>query len=403
MRPEVLGLLAIALCAELGVAVLNISVMPVYLTQARQFSTFSVGVALSAFLLSEAVFKSYLGALADKFGRRPFLIGAPCIWVFTPLLTLWVPESWGPGEFFAILLLRVFDGVAAAMLWPSAYASVAEVVEEHEKGKAIAMLNGCFMIGIALGLSFGGIANEQTGQLSASFFLASGLFLLAAIGAINFSRRQKRAGTAHLGHSDHVLRDLLLCVKTVPIILVTALVIFIGVGLPMAIVKLFAQKAYDLDEQQFGLLVLPAALVMAFLSWPMGAWGEKIGRDRAIRVGLLLCAMGVWLVGLGNWVQFFKSLIVVAGASMLVGTGFLLALPAWYAYVSAINPKRAGSYLGAVMSVQGIGAIIGLVVGSGLFDIDIYLPFILCALAVSTGFALSLLTIQAQKAASEQV
>lgn len=403
LRPEVLGLLSIALCAELGVAVLNISGMPVYLTGERKFSAFWVGVALSAFVLSEAVFKSYLGALADKFGRRPFLIAAPCIWIFTPLLTLWVPEAWGVGAILAILVLRVFDGVAAAMLWPSAYASVAEAVAEHEKGRAIAMLNGCFMIGLALGLPLGGIVNEQSGYLSASFYLASGLFLLAAIGAISFSRRQKRSGAEHVGHSDHVFRDLMLCLKTIPMILLTALVIFVGVGLPMAIVKLFAQRAYALDEQQFGLLVLPAALAMAFLSWPMGAWGEKIGRDRAVRVGLLLCAIGVWLVALGDWFQFFKSLAIVVCASLLVGIGFLLALPAWYASVSAINPQRSGSYLGAVMSVQGIGAIIGLVLGGKLFEIDIYLPFVLCAVMVSAGFLLSLFSLQSAKTGYEEI
>ncbi len=392
-RPEVSGLLVIALCAELGVAVLNVSAMPVYLTLGRGFSAFTVGVALGAFLLSEALFKSYTGALADKIGRRPFLIAAPCIWIATPILTLWVPESWGNGAIVAIIGLRVLDGVAAAMLWPSAYAAIAEAVQEDEKGKALALLNGCFMVGLALGLPLGGMVNVRTGSLEASFFLASGLFVLAAIAAIQFARGQmRRDGKEGVSHDGHALKDLIVCVRTVPLILLTAFVIFLGVGLPMAIVKLFAQRVFSLNEEQFGFLVLPAALAMAFLSWPMGAWGERMGRDKAVRVGLALCAFGVWMIALGEWLPAFRTLVVIAGAAVMVGVGFLLALPAWYATVSAINPKRSGTYLGAVMTVQGLGAIVGLLIGSERYDVNPYLPFILCAVAVSVGFALSLVS-----------
>jgi MFS family permease len=181
-------------------------------------------------------------------------------------------------------------------------------------------------------------------------------------------------------------------VRTVPLILLTAFVIFLGVGLPMAIVKLFAQRVFSLNEEQFGFLVLPAALAMGFLSWPMGAWGERIGRDKAVKAGLAMCAFGVWLIALGEWLPSFRTLIVIAGAAVIVGIGFLLALPAWYATVSAINPKRSGTYLGAVMTVQGLGAIVGLLIGSERYDVDPYLPFILCAIAVSAGFGLSLIS-----------
>jgi MFS family permease len=399
LRPEVFGLLAIAFCAELGIAVLNISAMPVYLTFGRGFTALSVSLALGAFLLSEALFKSYAGALADKLGRRPFLIAAPCILIFTPLLTVWTPASWGNGAMLAILGLRVIDGIAAAMLWPSAYASVAEAVEENEKGKALAMLNGCFMVGVALGLPLGGIVNVRTGSLDASFYLASCLFVIAATTAYYFVRRQRRRdGKEDCRHDGHAIQDLIVCFKTIPMILITALVLFIGVGLPMAIVKLFAQNTYKLNEEQFGLLVLPAALAMAFLSWPMGAWGERMGRDKAVRIGLTLCAIGIWFVAFGDWFEIFRSPLVVGGASLLVGVGFLLALPAWYATVSAINPQKSGSYLGAVMSVQGFGAIIGLLIGGKLFDIDNFLPFIFCAVAVTTGLILSMFTITAPKA-----
>jgi DHA1 family multidrug resistance protein-like MFS transporter len=404
-RPAVLGLLGIALFAELGVAVLNVSAMPVYLNSesGRGFATWVVGLVLGSFLVSEAVFKSFFGALADKHGRRPFLILAPCIWAVTPIATLLVPETWGSFAIVAMVLLRVVDGVAAAMLWPSAYAAVAEAVSDRERGKALSLLNVCFMVGLAFGLPLGGALNDLTRTLAASFYLASGLFLVTAVAAWLFARSQKRANVSDGSkHEEHSLRELLVCARTIPMILVTALVTFFGVGLPMAVVKLFAQHEFGLSESQFGALSLPAALAMAAFSLPLGTAGERMGRHKAVQLGLGLCAIGVICIALGYWLPAMKTVIGIAGGGLLVGIGFLLALPAWYATVSGINPSRAGSYLGAVMTVQGIGAIAGLALGARLYESEPYAPFIACAASVSLGFLLSLVSIRTPANVSAQ-
>ncbi len=95
MRKEVLSLLAIALLCELAVSVMNIAVMPVYLRYQRGFSEGMTGLVIMSFLLSEAIFKGYMGHLSDKRGRRIMLILAPLIWTFTPIATLLVPSEWG--------------------------------------------------------------------------------------------------------------------------------------------------------------------------------------------------------------------------------------------------------------------------------------------------------------------
>ncbi|MFN8139017.1 MAG: MFS transporter [Fimbriimonadales bacterium] len=402
-RPAVLSLLVVALLAELGVAVLNVSAMPVYLTQpdGRGYKEVIAGVVMMAFLLSEALLKSYFGHLADRYGRLRFVMIAPLIWMVTPLLTLAVPQAWGHFAVVAIVLLRVFDGVAAAMLWPSLYAGIAEVVGEKERGVALSLLNVCFMVGLALGLPFGGALNSFTHSLNSSFYLASVLFSLTALTAALSSSKHLPVGKPdHEEHGEPGLRDILDCVQQIPQILALAFITFFGVGLPMVIIKLFAQREYGLNEAEFGALALPAALIMAGCSVPLGKLGERIGRARAVRIGLFLCSVGVCAVALGGYLAIFKTLIIMAIGGIAVGVGFLLALPAWYANVSAINPARAGSYLGAVMTIQGVGAILGLVLGSYLFSFNSYYPFIGCAAAVSVGWLLSLVALPSENNSS---
>src|SRR5688500_18321774 len=146
-RPEVFRLLLVALAAELGFAVLNVSVMPVFL-DSRGMSGSVISWVLGAFLLSEALLKGFAGHLADKFGRRLFMVLAPALMVFTPLLTLGVPEGASYG-IAAFLGLRVIDGLSAAMLWPALYAAVGDAVEVGEKAQGMSLLNVCFMIGLA--------------------------------------------------------------------------------------------------------------------------------------------------------------------------------------------------------------------------------------------------------------
>src|SRR5947209_20509473 len=94
-KPQVVRLLVIALFAEIGYAVLNISTMPVYLTVDRHLGAATVGMVLTAFLLSEAIFKSSMGHLADKYGRKQFMVLGPCITIVTSVLSLFVPHNAG--------------------------------------------------------------------------------------------------------------------------------------------------------------------------------------------------------------------------------------------------------------------------------------------------------------------
>lgn len=396
-RPEVFRLLLIALAAELGFAVLNVSVMPVFLAD-RGLSGKVIAAVFSTFLLAEALLKGFAGHLADKFGRRLFMVFAPAVMVFTPLLTLAVPEG-ASFQVFAFLGLRVADGLAAAMIWPALYAAVGDAVHVGEKAQGMSLLNVCFMIGLATGPLVGGLLNDSLGSLTPSFYLASGLFAGTALVAVLFAKKDSRQHRLAQGEQleEHGLRDLWVCARSIPLVLGLAVVVFFGAGMLAPVIKLLAGGLYGLSETEFGLLLLPAALAMAVLGIPLGRWAEKIGSSRAVRMGLVLAAGGMWCVAAGAWLPFARGLVVLGVSAALVGVGFLVAVPAWQAFVSHIDPKKAGSYLGSVMTAQGIGAILGAAIGGALFDLDAYLPIIACAAVLSVSAALSPLAVPQAK------
>ena len=412
-RPKVARLLLIALIAEIAYAVLNISTMPVYLVGDRHLGEAGPGYVLVAFLFFEAVFKSPMGHLADRFGPKRLMMLGPLISVVTSLVSFAIPRTGGqPLEVLAFVCLRACDGLGAAMLWPAAFAAVGDAVEDGERQQAMSLLNLCYMLGIAFAFPFGGAINDITGTKWAGLVLAAGLFAAVGICVWRFVPEIDSALMAKKESSKSELSSFMSSVKQIPSYLILATITFAGVGFPMAIFKLFTLDEFHLSETAVGLLVFPSALSMGIASVPISRLGEKLGRARAVHIGLAACSAGMWLIGIGAFFPVLRSPWIFMLGGIPVGIGFLMAIPAWMASVSDINPNCRGANLGAVMTAQGLGAIIGSPIGSSLYekmqpvgkqlglgvDFGRYSPFLGCAACATIGTLLSLKIISDRKA-----
>ncbi len=405
-RPAVAKLLIIALLAEIGYAVLNVSTMPVYLQGERKFGASALGYVLVAFLLCEAVFKSPMGHFADRFGPKKLMMLGPLISVATSLFSLMIPSTGGkPLEILAFICLRACDGLGAAMLWPAAFSAVGETVEDGERQQAMSLLNLCYMLGIAFAFPLGGAINDLSGTKWAGLVLAAGMFAAVGIAVWRFvpnSVPKKKVEDASTSHSE--LATFAKSARQIPTYLLLATVTFAGVGFPMAIFKIFPLDQFHFSETMVGLLVCPGAIAMGIASVPVSRFGERIGRARAVHIGLAACSIGLWLIAVGAFVPVLRNPWIFMICGVPCGIGFLLAIPAWMASVSDIDPDCRGANLGAIMTAQGLGAIIGAPIGSAMYEklqpiglqiglgqsFGRYSPFVACAIFVTFGMALSM-------------
>ena len=415
-RP-VQNLLLIALFAEIGYATMNISTMPIYLVTDRKFGQSVIGLVMVSFLLFEAVFKSVMGHVADRFGTRRLLIAGPSISIATSLISVFLPHGNGSAiEVFAFVVLRAFDGLAVAMLWPAAFSQMNSVVEDGERQQAMSYLNACYMIGIALAFPMGGIANDIFNVKSAGLVLATILFIGAALGAY-FTGRDNAPVVADDSHSGGGIKEFLDSIRQIPEYLLLAIVAFMGIGFPLAIFKLFTLEEFGMSESAVGGMIFPGAIAMAVLSGPMAKFGDRIGRARAVHFGLMLCTFGMASIAIGGFLPFLRSPYLFGLAGLPAGLGFLLTIPAWMASVSDLNPERRATNIGAIMTAQGVGAMIGAPIGSAMYEklqplgvslrlgesFGRYSPFMGCAVCVGVAWALSLKILHPVKMEAEQV
>lgn len=406
IRATLLAIAIVAGFAELSYAVMNISAMPIYLNKSMGYGAAYVAIIGTAFLLFEGVMKGPFGILGDRVGRKWLIIGGPLISTVTALLTLLVPpEGW-----YWFVLLRVLDGLGAAALWPSALAMMADVIEEEKRSQAMSLFNVTYLIGIALGPFLGGGVNDLTAHFlpaadprRASFYLISVLFLMTA-GFAWWRIPDVRPAGEHAQselEAGFSFSALFQSLRQIPEMLVMAFVTFLGIGMVMLIIKLFADAEYGLSETQFGALLLLPCLVIALASVPLGTLGDKIGRVKAIRFGIGMCA-----ISMSAQILIKSQIALVIGGS-LIGVGFVIAFPNWMAYISSnCDPRQRGAIMGAIGTAQGVGAMIGAPLGGWLYEHahlhvgflpwlnSHYAPFLGCALMLLIAFFLAMTTIR---------
>ncbi len=390
-----------ALLAELAYAILNLSALPVYVNYSLHEGQWW-GFIFGTFLFVEAGSRPALGALSDRFGRKPFLIAGPAATAVTAYLTICVH---GPFTVPMLIGLRVIDGLGSGALWPTAFATIGDIVDEENRSAAMSMLNVTYMSGLALGFLLGGAANDYFGTRTASFYLVSILLALSVVVLFVLWPRHlashKHATDEMHGQALEIpvmeeparsrLSDLTRSFRAVPDMVVLACVTFLGMGMLTPIVKLYALDHLGLSETQFGLLVAPVAAAMGVSAVPMGRLGDKYGKCMAVCWGLFASAIAMWVLAL------FRSIILAAGAGIIIGVGFTVAFPAWNALVlSVTSSDRRAEVLGAVGMAQGVAAGIGTFVGPLIYASDMLsfprlgivnynVPFWISAILLSAG------------------
>jgi MFS family permease len=159
--------------AELAYGVMNQSAIQPYVREIGL--TAHLGIIYVMFLAVETAFKSPMGSLGDKLGRRPLIVGGALISCLTAL------GMASAHRLPYILALRAFDGVAAAAIWPTIIAAIGGSVPANRRSTAMGVMTVTYIIGVALGPFVGGLTNDYTGSKTASFYLVSILFLVTAV------------------------------------------------------------------------------------------------------------------------------------------------------------------------------------------------------------------------------
>lgn len=307
------------------------------------------GLFGTVWALMQFIFSPVLGALSDRFGRRPvILISSFGLGLDYVLMALAPNLAW-------LFVGRIISGVAAATP-AAAFAYIADVTPPEARAGRFGMLGASFGVGFVLGPAIGGIAGSYDPRLP--FWIAAGLSLVNALYGLFVLPEslppEKRTAFA-LGRANPL--GSLALLRSKPLLLDLAGVHFLGqlahVALP-SVTVLYLTFRYGWDEQTIGFAMagsgLASIIVQGALVRPVVA---RFGERAALFAGLSFGIAGFAMIGLASAGWMFFLAIPLLGL-----WGF--AAPATQGLMSRrVDAHEQGRLQGANASLQGIASMIG--------------------------------------------
>lgn len=367
--PALLQLGLICTCAETAWATLLL-VMEFYLKEeilvgeSPQFIASRVAIAFLAFAGAETLFKYPMGALADRYGVRRFVLLALGICTVTPLLVfslgLIFRNQWWP-----FIPLRAIDGFAAAALWPAMSALMARAVPREAKAAAMSVFNAAYCVGLAIGPMTGLLIGSL---LHTNLYVFPFCSLVMAIGFVIASRfiaedsPQKRGEEFHgenLGEESAMLRGRPMLVRMMALYALSQ----VGVGILAPTIPVYIDEQFFLKQADLPKLLAVPALFIVAVAIPLGRLPDFIGRAKAVWISYALAAGGMVMIALTS--QFEPTRDLISLPVLMFGTGilamiasYILGTPAWLGLTSLqVDDKKQAQALSLMQTAQGVGVV----------------------------------------------
>ncbi|MCE7736481.1 MAG: MFS transporter [Candidatus Heimdallarchaeota archaeon] len=367
-KNEVIILVGTSLVLNFGFGVL-IPFMPLY---ARDLGATIgiIGIIIAAFTIGRAVMSSVAGAYSDRIGRRKVMIWGTALYGVSTFAMAFSP-NWE-----TLLILRVVEGAAVGIVWPTAMAYLVDIVPRDKVGEATGMYTTSFALGFFVGPMLGSGAFWVTKQFGASDLdaLRSTFYVTAFMALIAFiviTLKIRDFDPEYYDKKEQISTDITKVVKQklddprseYRKYYTMAFFNGVGIGFIIPIFTIFFVDVHNFDEALVGLILGISGGIMALMSVPSGAMGDRIGRRSPMLIGLPIMVFFTGILG------FASTVLMAAGFFWIRAIGNGLFMPNFRALqADVVLPKERGTVFGRVQTFFNIGAIFGPIAGSYLYQ-----------------------------------
>jgi DHA1 family tetracycline resistance protein-like MFS transporter len=351
-----------------------------------------LGLFVTLWATMQFLFSPLIGALSDKYGRRPVLIvsclGLAIDYVFVAL----APSiAW-------LFIGRLVCGMTASTM-STARAYVADITPAEGRAKAFGLVGMAFSFGFVLGPTIGGMASGFDSRLP--FWLAAAACLANVLLAWlvlpeSLPPTRRMAFSWKRGNPVGAVNLLLSRRQLLWMVLIFFLISMVSQLLPSVFV-IYTEHRYGWPATTSGLTLTfigaSTAIVQGFL---IGPTVSRLGPHRTVGVGLLFgaVAMTVYALAPGGSL-FWLGVPLMALAS--------LATPPLQAMMTRqVSASEQGQLQGTNNSARSLSAIIGPGIFAGSFAALMEplpgAPFLIAAILMLIGIGVALLIREASPA-----
>jgi DHA1 family tetracycline resistance protein-like MFS transporter len=365
-QPAISFILITVLIDVMGIGLL-LPVIPALVgefTTSRDAQTYWYGALMVTFGLAQFLCSPLLGAVSDRYGRRPVLLasiaGLGTMFFLSAIVT----------SLPALLATRVLGGALAAN-FSVANAYVADITAPEHRAKSFGRIGAAFGIGFIVGPAVGGTLGSIDVRLP--FYAAAALSLVnAAYGLFVLPESLPRDRRKAIAWSKaNPLSSLagLARLKSVGVLVVVIGLVTLAQFILHGTWVLYTGFRFGWGPQENGMSLFVVGLASAVMQGLLLGWLlKRIGERRLVVAGMVsgLCAYALYGLAAHGWMMY-----AIIGANLLA---FAVG-PGLNAIVSkAADPREQGLAMGSLSSLGSLMAVLAPLMGAPLLAEVSHLP-----------------------------
>jgi MFS transporter, DHA1 family, multidrug resistance protein len=326
-------------------------------------ANFHLAMMLSIYSAVSFFMSPVWGALSDKIGRKPVLLIGLCGFGISFFIF-----GMSSGHLGWMYVSRIIGGLFSGAVTACAVAYVADITTEDNRTKGMGLVGMAIGLGFIFGPPIGGVLSLISLELPfyAASFLSFALVVLAYALLIESLPKSKRTQVSEA--------------KTSRWTAFTGAIKYLYV---LSFFVSFSLAGLEATFQFFQMIQISATpfqvSMMFFVSGIVGALVQggvvrkrikKGGEKKAILIGLILSALGFFLI-------LLSSNVITAAIYMSVfGAGNALIRPCVISLITQRTTVGQGVASGLNSSMDSLGRILGPLIGMALYGVTISLPFV---------------------------
>lgn len=316
----------------------------------------TIGWLVATYSICQFVASPILGALSDRFGRKPLLVYSQ-LGSFAGFVMMGLALSL-PNSLFWIFVARIVDGLSGGNI-TIAQAYISDVTKPEERAKAYGLIGVAFGLGFLVGPAFGGFLSRfgyDIPAYGAAFFALSSVMATVVL----LPETEHRADAERMSGAAAFVRSFdYFKVPRLGRLLFVFLFFALPFSLYVSMFALFAERQLSFTAEQTGYFL--AFIGFLGIIWQGGLVGpivKRIGEPQTLLTGLVSSAAGMFLI---LWVDVGWKLFPVA---FFLSLGTSLTRPSLTSLVTkAAPPRRRGGVLGVTSSLESFSRIVAPIAG----------------------------------------
>jgi MFS transporter, DHA1 family, tetracycline resistance protein len=315
------------------------------------------GWLIAAYAVMQFLFAPIIGALSDKYGRRPVLLASLLGFGIDYVFLAFAPSiGW-------LFVGRLIAGVMGAS-FTTAGAYMADISTPEKRAQNFGMIGAAFGLGFIVGPVIGGLLGGLGARVP--FMVAAGLSLLNWVYGYfilpeSLKPENRRAFEWKRANPIGTLRSLFRY-KVIAGLFISLAFVYISAHAVQSNWAYFTIEKFKWSETMIGISLGVVGLVFAIVQGGLIRFIiPKLGQERSVYVGLGLYAIGLVLYSFATqgWMMYAITVVYCMGS---------IAGPALQGIMSGVVPaSEQGELQGGFTSLMSISSIFGPLMMNGVF------------------------------------